>query len=115
MDELEQQCEDVMFEVCDARERYPQQCAKELEKCIRLTNEIHTTKVLAKSAKILDVPSFTSEHSDALQKNFSETTELLKTQERKLQVMIDKIDNLTATLHQIKRDKLCEVNKLLWY
>lgn len=73
------------------------------------------TKVLAKPAKILDVPSFTNEHSAMLQKNVSETTELLKTQEHKLQVMIDKIDNLTAALDQIKRDKLCEINKLLWH
>lgn len=114
-DELEQQCEDAVFELCDARERYPLQCARELERCIKLTNEIHMTKAPAKPAKILDVPSFTNEHSAMLQKNFSEAAELLKTQERKLQVMIDKIDNLTATLKQIKGDKLCEVNKLLWH
>lgn len=40
LDDLEQQCEDALFEVCDARERYPLQCAKELENCIKLTNEI---------------------------------------------------------------------------
>lgn len=40
LDDLEEQCEDVVFEVCDARERYPLQCAKEFEKCIKLTNEI---------------------------------------------------------------------------
>lgn len=72
------------------------------------------TKVLGKPAKILDMPSFTNEHSAMFQKNFSEVTELLKSQEHKLQTMIDKIDNLTAVLNQIKRDKLCEVNKLLW-
>lgn len=73
------------------------------------------TKILAKPAKILDVPSFTNKHSEMLQKNFSEITELLKTQEHKLQVMIDKIDDLTATLDQIEKDKLCELNKLLWH
>ncbi|XP_012538550.1 uncharacterized protein LOC105837914 [Monomorium pharaonis] len=115
MDDLEQQCEDAMFEVCDARERYPLQCAKELEKCIKLTNEIYMTKVLTKPVKILDMPSFTNEHSTTFQKNFLEAAVLLKTQEHKLQMMIDKIDNLTATLNQIKKDKLCEVNKLLWH
>lgn len=39
-DDLEQQCEEALFEVCDARERYPLQCTKELENCIKLTNEI---------------------------------------------------------------------------
>ncbi|XP_077281586.1 uncharacterized protein LOC143908121 [Temnothorax americanus] len=115
MDDLEQQCEDAVFEVCDARERYPLQCAKELERSIELTNEIRMTRVLVKPAKILDVPSVTNEHSAVFEKNFSETAELLKTQEHKLQVMIDKIDNLTAVLDQIKRDRLCEVNKLLWH
>lgn len=76
---------------------------------------LQTSKVLAKPTKILDVPSFTNQHSAVLQKNFSEITELLKIQEPKLQVMIDKIDNLTAALDQIKKDKLCEINKLLWH
>lgn len=39
-DDLEQQCEDAVFELCDARERFPLQCAKELEASIRLANEI---------------------------------------------------------------------------
>ncbi|KYQ55813.1 hypothetical protein ALC60_05312 [Trachymyrmex zeteki] len=113
-DDLEQQCEDVVFELCDARERYPLLCAKELEKCIKLTNEIHMTKVLVKPVKILNVPSFSNEHSAMLKKNCLEITELLKTQEHKLQVMIDKINNLTVILDQIKRDKLSDMNKLLW-
>lgn len=144
LDDLEQQCEDAVFEVCDARERYPLQCAKELEKCIELTNEIYVRtlyrtdsyhfvfylpvfitvfitglfqmmRILAKPAKVLDVPSFTNEQSAIFQKNFSEVAEFLKSQEHKLQTMINKIDNLTATLNQIKKDKLCEVNKLLWH
>lgn len=72
-------------------------------------------RVLAKPVKNLDVPSFTNDHSAMLQKNISETTELLKTQEQKLKVMIDKIDNLTAVLDQIKRDKLYEEKKLFWH
>ncbi|KYN29228.1 Tetratricopeptide repeat protein 30A [Trachymyrmex cornetzi] len=107
-DDLEQQCEDVVFELCDARERYPLLCAKELEKFIKLTNEIHMMKVLVKPVKILDVPSFTNEHSAMLKKNFLETTELLKTQEHKLQVMIDKINNLT-----IREQRYTECIKVL--
>ncbi|KAM0730020.1 hypothetical protein ACS0PU_003897 [Formica fusca] len=114
MDNLEQQCEDALFEVCDARERYPLQCAKELENCIKLTNEISMAKVLVKPIKIPDLASFTNKQSTTFEKNLSEATELLKTQEHKLQVMIDKIENLTAVLDQIKRDKLCNINKLLW-
>ncbi|KYN02965.1 hypothetical protein ALC62_06253, partial [Cyphomyrmex costatus] len=113
-DDLEQQCEEVVFELCDARERFPLLCTKELEKCIKLTNEINMTKILVKPTKSLDVPSFTNEHSAILTKSFGETTELLKTQEHKFQAMIDKLNNLTVILDQIKRDKLSEMNKLLW-
>ncbi|XP_070167656.1 uncharacterized protein [Polyergus mexicanus] len=114
IDDLEQQCEDVLFEVCDARERYPLQCAKELENCIKLTNEICMAKVLVKPIKVPDLPPFTNKQSTMFEKNLSEATELLKTQEHKLQIMIDKIENLTSVLDQIKRDKLCDINKLLW-
>ena len=114
MDDLEQQCEDAVFNVCDARERYPLQCTKELEKCIKLTNEICMAKVLVEPIKIPNLPSFTNKHSTAFEKNLSEATELLKIQEHKLQVMIDKINNLTAVLDQIKRDELGTINKLLW-
>lgn len=71
-------------------------------------------KVLVKPIKIPDLASFTNKQSTMFEKNLSEATELLKTQEHKLQVMIDKIENLTAVLDQIKRDKLCNINKLLW-
>ncbi|KAL0122285.1 hypothetical protein PUN28_007193 [Cardiocondyla obscurior] len=113
MDDLEQQCEDAVFNVCDARERYPLHCAEELAKCIELTNEIQMTRVVTKPVKILNM-SVTNEHLETLQKNFSDVTELLKTQEQKLQVMTNKVNNLTAVLEQIKNDKLCEANKLLW-
>jgi hypothetical protein len=75
---------------------------------------LQMTKVLTNPVKNLNVPSFTNEHSILNQKYFSETDELLTTQEYKLQVMINKIENLTAVLDQIKRDKVCGINKLLW-
>lgn len=70
------------------------------------------TKVLTTSAKVLDVPSLTDEHFKMLQR-FSDAVNLLKTQEPKLQRMIEKIENLSACLNQIKRDKISETNKLL--
>jgi len=132
-----------VFEVCDARERYPMQCAKQLEMCIKLTNDIcvsilseitnyfilyifilifnivgifslQMTKVIPNPVKNLNMSSFANEHSILDQKYFSETDEPLTMQEHKLQVMINKIENLTAVLDQIKRDKVCGINKLLW-
>lgn len=71
------------------------------------------TKVLVKPI-IPNLSPFTNKHSTVLEKHLSEATELLKIQEHKLQIMIDKIDNLTAVLEQIKRNKLSDINKLLW-
>lgn len=72
------------------------------------------TKVLTEQVKTVDVPIFTDERYTTLEKDLSTLTGLLKTQENKLQMMIDQIDNLKAALKQIKKDKLCEINKLLW-
>lgn len=41
LDNIEQQCEDAVFEVCDARERYPSRCADELQKSIKLKNNMN--------------------------------------------------------------------------
>ncbi|XP_014471086.1 PREDICTED: uncharacterized protein LOC106742547 [Dinoponera quadriceps] len=113
-DQLEQQSEDAVFEVCDARERFPMLCATELGKCIKLTNEIYMTKVLTEQAKTLDMSSLMGERYTILEKDLSIINGLLKAQENKLRVMMDKIDNLKAALEQIKRDNLCEINRLLW-
>jgi len=55
LDDLEQQCEDAVFELCDARERYPLQCARELERCIKLTNEIYVSALYRTDNIILPV------------------------------------------------------------
>lgn len=72
------------------------------------------TKVLTEQATTLNVPSLMDERYTVLEKDLSMITGLLKTQDNKLQSMKDKIDNLKATLEQIKRDNLCELNRLLW-
>ncbi|XP_011142694.1 uncharacterized protein LOC105185126 [Harpegnathos saltator] len=113
MGDQEQQCEDAVFEVCDARERFPQLCAGELENCIKLTNEIYMTKVLTKQVKTLDMSFLTDGRYTILEKDLSMVIGLLKMQDNGLQAMIDKIDNLKTTLEQIKKDKLCEINRLL--
>lgn len=74
---------------------------------------LQMTKVITELVKTLDMPSFMDERYTILEKDLSAVSELLNTQENKLQGMIDKIDNLKAALEQIKRDKLSEINKLL--
>lgn len=53
LDDLEEQCQEALFEVCDARERYPRQCADVLKKCIQLKNDIHVMNILNRSILIL--------------------------------------------------------------
>lgn len=71
-------------------------------------------KVNSRSVTISNISAFTSEQCMILQNNLSEGTKLLEIQADKLQIMIDKIKNLNAVLEQIKRDKVSEINKLLW-
>ncbi|XP_051169287.1 uncharacterized protein LOC127286752 [Leptopilina boulardi] len=43
MDEnLENECEDLVDELSDMRQRYPAYCSYKLEKCLKLTREINT-------------------------------------------------------------------------
>ncbi|XP_031833649.1 uncharacterized protein LOC116427443 [Nomia melanderi] len=109
MDDLEQQCEDALFELCDARERYPLKCAKEFRKCIQLKNEIQMTSVIQKSNVIDD----TLEQSVHVNGNFNKKEVCFEYFDYKLQNIINKLDNLKAVKEQINREKTCEINKLL--
>lgn len=52
VDDLEQECEDAVFEVCDARERFPIRCINELTDCIKLENEICVSMQVTKLLQI---------------------------------------------------------------
>jgi len=58
LDDLEQQCEDAVFELSDVRERYPLQCASELESCIKLTNEIYVSALCGTANIAFYLPVF---------------------------------------------------------
>ncbi|XP_076234882.1 uncharacterized protein LOC143179498 isoform X2 [Calliopsis andreniformis] len=111
MDDLEQQCEDALFELCDARERYPQRCADELQKCIQLKNNIHMIKVCQKSSLIDTVPVL--EQNVNFHDKFNEKEIHFEHLDCKLQNIMNKLDNLKAVMEQIEREKTCEINKLL--
>ena len=110
MDNLEQQCEDALFELCDARERYPLQCANELEKCIKLETDLRMMEV--RKSNIIDKPS-SWEHNRNLNTDITENKISFKYLDRKLHSIINKLDNLEAVMDQIERDKKSLVNKLL--
>ncbi|XP_003705254.2 uncharacterized protein LOC100879420 [Megachile rotundata] len=104
---LEQQCEDALFELCDARERYPMECANELEKCIKLKTDIHMMKVSIKSNTIDYV-----DHKNC-NINVNEKKISFKHLDHKLQNMTNKLDNLKAVMDQIEREKVSWTHKLL--
>lgn len=48
LDNLEQQCEDALFKLCDARERYPLRCSNQLKESIQLNSDMHVIIILNK-------------------------------------------------------------------
>ncbi|KAI4490338.1 hypothetical protein M0802_010715 [Mischocyttarus mexicanus] len=112
-DDLEEQCENAVFEVCDARERYPFLCAEELEKCIRLTNEIQTVKVVQNIKEFNDIEPLTEEQKVILYNTSKNENVPYKREGMILKKMNNKIDNLKMIIEQIEKEKFCEINKLL--
>ena len=107
MDDLEEQCQEALFEVCDARERYPRQCADVLQKCIQLKNDIHMMKVSSQTSK----PVF--ERSVDFNIELNEKEICFERLDNKLQDIANKLDNLKAVADQIERERTYEMNKLL--
>ncbi|XP_076638613.1 uncharacterized protein LOC143350383 [Colletes latitarsis] len=112
MDNLEEQCEDALFELCDARERYPLRCANELKTSFQLINDIHMLKVCGKLNNISDKPS-ALEQSTHININFNEKEMSFEHLDYKLQDIANKLDNLEAVRKQVEREKMCKINKLL--
>ncbi|XP_076667170.1 uncharacterized protein LOC143368382 [Andrena cerasifolii] len=106
MDDLEEQCQEALFEVCDARERYPRQCADVLQKCIQLKNDIHMMKVSQTSKPVF-------ERSVHFNIELNENELCFERLDDKLQDIADKLDNLKAVADQIERERTYEMNKLL--
>ncbi|CAK9814084.1 hypothetical protein ANTQUA_LOCUS7931 [Anthophora quadrimaculata] len=111
MDDIEQQCEDAVFELCDARERYPLRCADELKKSIKLKSDINMLKVCQKSSLIDE--QFSLELNKNLYINLDENKICFDQLGYRLQNVISKLDNLKAVMDQIDREKTCLINKLL--
>ncbi|XP_014609829.1 PREDICTED: uncharacterized protein LOC106789829 [Polistes canadensis] len=111
--DLEEQCEEAVFEVCDARERYPILCAEELEKCIRLTNEIQTTKVVQNIKKFHDIKPLTEEQKVLSCNALKKQNYPFKRKNKVIKSIKSRIDNLKMVVEQLEREKLFDINKLL--
>ncbi|XP_043255276.1 uncharacterized protein LOC122399028 [Colletes gigas] len=111
MDNLEEQCEDALFELCDARERYPQRCANELKTSFQLINDIHMLKAYEKLNNISDKPSAVEQSTHNI--NFNEKEMSFEHLDYKLQDIANKLNNLEAVRKQVEREKICKINKQL--
>ncbi|XP_012272307.1 uncharacterized protein LOC105695372 [Orussus abietinus] len=116
MDELEEQCEDAVLEVCDARERYPVQCADELTKCLKLRTAICVEPVALKSIDSLETAMLSEEQKGyikMLQENVKYNKLCMQADLNKLANVADKVNDLKNILEQIENDKQGEISKLL--
>lgn len=109
---LEQQCEDAVFALCDARERYPQRCADELQKCIKLNNEINMMRINVKPGSSSNI--LITEKQKALVDNYSFADKTYYEEfDQNIYTMMSKFETLKAVMEQIQNQKNCEINKLL--
>ncbi|XP_017890239.1 uncharacterized protein LOC108631054 [Ceratina calcarata] len=111
MENLEQQCEDAVFELCDAREQFPSLCANELTKCIQIKNDINMSKVSGKPS-VIDKSS-TSEKGERLDLNVNQEEICFDHLDSRLQNVISTLNNLKAVVDQTEREKQCPIKKLL--
>lgn len=111
MENLEQQCEDAVFELCDARERFPSYCADELKKCIQIRSVINMSQVLHKPTVIDKSPTLKKE--ECLNFDINEDEISFDHLDSRLENVISTLDNLKVVMDQIVRERQCSTNKLL--
>ncbi|XP_078035041.1 uncharacterized protein LOC144469041 [Augochlora pura] len=114
MDDLEQKCEDALYELCDARERYPLKCAIAFRKCIQLKNEIQMMNVAQKTNIINNVSLVDNvEQVIDFNGNFNNEKVSFKHLDIKLKNVINALNNLKAVKNQNEYEKSCKTNILL--
>ncbi|XP_063992088.1 uncharacterized protein LOC135170309 isoform X2 [Diachasmimorpha longicaudata] len=114
--DLEQQCEDVVFELCDIRERYPQKCAEELSKALRLTTQINKAPVIIKPSAPLLPLVILDEQRELFQtivpvtKGTIDSQKALKTN---LEAMLRTVKDLKTVVEQVRRTEDCTIDNIL--
>ncbi|XP_033216648.1 uncharacterized protein LOC117172645 isoform X2 [Belonocnema kinseyi] len=116
MGNIEEECEDAVFEICDIRERYPAHCAKKLGQCLRLTNEINTTNIKVDSIHIhpLEIPlKETDEKVEIFKKFESSLSKVDPNLRRNSKNMLEDLNSLITVAHQLRSEKYCDLYKCL--
>ncbi|XP_033337229.1 uncharacterized protein LOC117226717 [Megalopta genalis] len=114
MDDLEQKCEDALYELCDARERYPLKCAIAFRKYIQLKNEIQMINKAQITNEINNVSVIDNvEQIIHFNGNFNNKEVNFKHLDFKLKNVISALNNLKAVRNQNEYEKTCKTNILL--
>ncbi|XP_015120182.1 uncharacterized protein LOC107043272 [Diachasma alloeum] len=114
--DLEQQCDDAVFELCDTRERYPQKCAEELAKTLRLTTQINKAPVIMKPSGPLRPLEITDEQRELFQsiipitKDRADDQKALKTD---LETMLKTVKDLKTVVEQVRSTEDCTIDNIL--
>ncbi|KAF7991833.1 hypothetical protein HCN44_010634 [Aphidius gifuensis] len=105
--DLEEQCEDAVFELSDTRERYPKKCAELFKQSLQLESQIAMQPVELNKPKKLPKPVITDYQKELfnkfMEKNLSNDLD-------KYKKMTNEIQNLRIILDQMKRDKSSSIN-----
>ncbi|XP_011306675.1 uncharacterized protein [Fopius arisanus] len=112
--DLEQECEDVVFELCDTRERYPQKCAEELSKSLRLRTQINSAPVILKSSGALSPSKITDEQLEffgtLVATNHVDNQELFKIH---LDNLLRTAKDLKTVVEQVRGSADCTIENIL--
>ncbi|XP_046433416.1 uncharacterized protein LOC124308628 [Neodiprion virginianus] len=110
---LEERCEDAVFKVCDARERFSRKCAEGLDNYLFLETRLVMKSVVLESIPLgLDfgIPSHIAEQ---VQRNCEQRQPVRcnwNDRAKQLQCMMDKIDELKIVLKQVEDNRNFELS-----
>ncbi|XP_053597299.1 uncharacterized protein LOC103575912 [Microplitis demolitor] len=99
-DRSKPQCENILFELCSLRERYPSKCANIFEDCLHITNDINM-KPLKSTRTQVQHTSLIEPHETIIGDIFSTRKEQKKNSNFARTIPIE-VENLKILFNQIK-------------
>ncbi|XP_003426959.1 uncharacterized protein LOC100679118 [Nasonia vitripennis] len=114
-DDLEQQCEDAVFQICCTRERYSVRCANQLEKYLNLKTKINTAPMQKPPVPDFKTPVLTEDQQELFNK-FSKSNDSKVHQsnlKNDMRIISSRLKELKSIIHQIERSRKTDIHKLV--
>lgn len=114
MENLENECEDLVDELSDMRQKYPAFCSHKLAKIFKLTKEINVLNVETNSVHFskIEEPLELKEEGREIYENFLSNLSNQNSSSRKnLKNMCTNLDDLIKIAEQLKREEHCPINR----